>query len=68
MSGLNFLLWTIGVLIILGVIGFVGACIYGYRQRDKMVDEYNKHSRSLRSRLEEAKRKQEELIKQQNKQ
>ncbi len=68
MSGLNFLLWTIGVLIILGVIGFVGACIFAYCQRNKMVDNYNKRHPSLRSRLEEAKRKQEELIKQQNKQ
>ena len=66
MSGLNFLLWTIAVLIILGVVAFIGIGIFAYCKRNKMVEEYNKQHPSFLDRLKETQRKQEEMLKQAN--
>lgn len=66
MSGLNFLLWTIAALIILGVVTFICVCIFAYCKRNKMVEEYNKRHPSFMDRLKETQRKQEELLKREN--
>lgn len=38
MSGLNFLLWTIGALLILGAVAFVVACIYDFYARKRAME------------------------------
>lgn len=66
MSGLNFLLWTIGALLILGAVAFVVACIYGFYARKRAMKEWQDRS-SFADRLNEAKAQREEILKQQNK-
>lgn len=63
MSGLNFLLWTIAVILILGVVIFVAACIYGFYVRKRAIKEISKRS-GLMSRLKKVQAEQEELLKQ----
>lgn len=60
MSGLNFLLWTIAVILILGVVIFVIISIYAYRVRNKVAKEIGNRS-GLMSRLKEAQAEQEAL-------
>ena len=66
MSGLNFLLWTIAVILILGVVAFIVACIYGFHVRKRAMKEISKRS-GFMSRLKKVQAEQEELLKQQNK-
>lgn len=68
MSGLNFLLWTVAAVIILGVVVFIGASVYAYRKRKEMLDEYRKEHPSFMDRLKEAQSQQQELLRKQNKQ
>lgn len=65
MSGLNFLLWTIAVILILGVVAFIVACIYGFHVRKRAMKEWQDRP-SFADRLNEAKAQREELLKQQN--
>lgn len=67
MSGLNFLLWTVAVLIILFVAAIVCFCIFAYCKRKKIVEEYNNRHPSWMDRLKEVQRQQEEALKQANK-
>ncbi len=66
MSGLNFLLWTIAVILILGVVAYVVGVIYICRVRNKVAKEIGNRS-GLMSRLKEAQAEQEALLKQCNK-
>ena len=60
MSGLNFLLWTIAVILILGVVAYVVGVIYICRVRNKVAKEIGNRS-GLMSRLKEAQAEQEAL-------
>ncbi|WP_305156210.1 hypothetical protein [uncultured Muribaculum sp.] len=66
MSGLNFLLWTIAVILILGVVAYVVGVIYICRARNKAAKEIGNRS-GLMSRLKEVQAEQEALLKQRNK-
>lgn len=66
MSGLNFLLWTIAVILILGVVAYVVGVIYICRVRNKVAKEIGNRS-GLMSRLKEAQAERETLLKQNKK-
>lgn len=66
MSGLNFLLWTIAALLILGAVTFIAVCIYGIHVRKRAMKEWQDRP-SFADRLNEAKAQREELLKHQNK-
>jgi uncharacterized membrane protein len=66
MSGLNFLLWTIAVILILGVVIFVIISIYAYRARNRAIEKF-KSEPTIWDRLKEAQAEQEALLKQRNK-
>lgn len=69
MSGLNFLLWTIAVLIILSVVIYMAkrifAIIYISKHKDELERQYRRQHPTIWDRLEEQKRLQEEMIKEQ---
>ena len=66
MSGLNFLLWTIAVILILGVVIFVIVSIYAYRVRNRAIKKF-KSEPTIWDKLKEAQAEQEALLKQCNK-
>ncbi len=53
MSGLNFLLWTFAVILILGVVISVAVGVYAIRVRNRAIKEISKRS-GFMSRLKEA--------------
>lgn len=65
MSGLNVLLWTIAVILMLGVVLFIAIGIFAYRKRNEAIKKWQEKPTWM-DRLKEAQREQEELIKQQN--
>lgn len=68
MSGLNFLLWTIAVILILGVVIvviFVTVCINGFCARKRAFKKISKRS-GLMNRLKKAQAEREELLKRHN--
>ncbi|WP_289300062.1 hypothetical protein [Xylanibacter muris] len=66
MSGLNFLLWTIAVILILGVVIFVIISIYAYRVRNRAIEKF-KSEPTIWDKLKEAQAEQEALLKKHNK-
>ena len=64
MSGLNVLLWTIAVILMLGVVLFIAIGIFAYRKRNEAIKKWQSEP-TLWDKLNEAQREQEELIKQQ---
>lgn len=66
MSGLNFLLWTIAAILILGVVIFVAFCIYAYHVRERVIKGLGK-KQTFMDRLKEVQAEQEALLKQHNK-
>ncbi|MCM1225130.1 MAG: hypothetical protein NC548_62835 [Lachnospiraceae bacterium] len=66
MSGLNVLLWTIAILLILGAIITIAAFIGAIVMRKKAIEEY-KAKPSLWDKLNEAQTKQNELLRKANK-
>lgn len=64
MSGLNVLLWTIAIILILGAAMTITFFVYAFIVRKKEMKNYQ-DNHSLRDALEDAKAKREELLKQQ---
>lgn len=67
MSGLNFLLWTIAAILILGVVVIIGGVIYAYIVRKRAIKEFGREPTFI-DRLKKAQVEQEELLKKHNKQ
>lgn len=61
MSGLNVLLWTIAVILILGAVATVGVFIAAYVIRKKQIEKFGREP-TLMDRLKEAQAAQEELM------
>lgn len=66
MSGLNFLLWTIVVILILGVVVIIGGIIYAHTVRKRAIEKFGKEP-TVWDRLKQAQAEQEELLKRHNK-
>lgn len=65
MSGLNFLLWTIAALLILGVVVFVAVCVFAYHKRNQAIKGFGREPTFI-DRLKKAQVEQEELLKKQS--